>query len=100
MSIHDDIQQEAFDQRVADMKFLLDCQSGRRFIFDLLDSTGAFDQSFTGNSGSFFNDGKKAVGLKLFHEVMRLEPNRFTQMWQEHQDAEAQAKAQLDESED
>ncbi len=73
---------------------------GRRLLFALIADTGTFDNSFTGNSGSFFNDGRKSVGQALFHEVMRLDPERFTQMWQEHETAEAEAAAKLDEHED
>lgn len=100
MNAHEQLQQEAAQQREADMRWMLEHESGRRILFALIASSGTFDTSFTGNSGSFFKDGRKSVGQEFFHEVMRLDPKRFTQMWTEHTDAEAQAQAQLEASED
>lgn len=97
---HEEIEEQGRQQRDDDLRTLLDMPAGRRVIFALIGDTGTFDTSFTGNSGSFFNDGRKSVGQALFHEVMRLDSERFTQMWQEHQAAEAAAAAKLDEYEE
>ena len=96
----EELQQELRQQRREDLAALLDTEVGRRVIFALIDETGAFDNSFTGNSGSFYKDGRKSVGLDLFHQVMSLDPERFPQMWKEHQEAEAIAEAKLDSYED
>lgn len=97
---HDELEEQARRQRDDDLRWLLDHKPGRRILFALISETGTFDNSFTGNSGSFFNDGRKSVGQALFHEVMRLDCERFTQMWTEHETAEAEAAAKLDEHED
>lgn len=96
---HEELQEKRLAQREDDMRWMLEHEQGRRILFGLIESTGTFSQSFTGNSGSFFNDGRKSVGQDFFHEVMRLDPKRFTQMWTEHQEAEARATAQLDSEE-
>lgn len=96
----EELQAQQAEQREEDLRWLLDHERGRRVLFALIDGAGTFDTSFTGNSGSFYKDGRKSVGLDLFKEVMALEPERFTQMWQEHQAAEAEAAAKLDEQED
>lgn len=96
----EELDEQALKQREADLRALLDMPAGRRVLFGLIRDTGTFDNSFTGNSGSFFNDGRKSVGQALFHEVMRLDSERFTQMWQEQEAAEAAAAAKLDEYED
>lgn len=97
---HEELNEQAAKQRNDDMRTLLDMPEGRRVVFALINETGTFDNSFTGNSGSFFNDGRKSVGQALFHEVMQLDPNRFTRMWQEHETAKADAEAKLNEQED
>ncbi|TDX30764.1 hypothetical protein DFO67_10419 [Modicisalibacter xianhensis] len=96
---HEEMQEKRLAQREDDMRWMLEHEQGRRILFALIESTGTFSQSFTGNSGSFFNDGRKSVGQDVFHEVMRLDPKRFTQMWTEHQEATARAEAQLDSEE-
>jgi|GEM_PF-6440926 hypothetical protein len=96
----EELNEQVRQQRDDDLRTLLGTKPGRRVLFALINNTGTFDSSFTGNSGSFFNDGRKSVGQALFHEVMRLDAGRFLEMWQEHQTAEAQAEAKLDEQED
>jgi len=96
----EELNEQVRQQRDDDLRTLMAAPAGRRVLFALINNTGTFDSSFTGNSGSFFNDGRKSVGQALFHEVMRLDAGRFLEMWQEHQTAEAQAEAKLDEQED
>ncbi|GAA0567502.1 hypothetical protein ACFQH5_15715 [Halomonas salifodinae] len=91
----EELQQQEAERRADDMTELLALPAGRRVLFELFARTGAFDDSFTGNSGSFYKDGRKSVGLELFHEVMALDPERFTQMWKEAEEAERVAAAKL-----
>lgn len=87
-------------QRKDDIKFMLEYPQTRRVLFGLIEATGTFSTSFTGNSGSYFNDGRKSVGLELFHEIMAQAPDKFTEMWTEHHAAQAQIDQQLAESEE
>jgi len=57
---------------------------GRNFVWHLLSSTGLYDDSFTGNSSTFYNEGKRAVGLRLITELEDVCPSEFITMWQEH----------------
>lgn len=100
MSIREEVESEAIAQRQRDMEQLLAMPAGRRVLFDLIRATGTFDTSFTGNSGSYFNDGRKKVGQDFFHEIMRIDPERFTQMWREYEEAEARAAAKLEQDEE
>jgi len=92
---HEELQQQEAERRREDMALLLEQPAFRRVLFELFARTGAFEDTFTGNSGSFYKDGRRSVGLELFHEVMAMEPERFTQMWKEAADAEATAAAKL-----
>lgn len=91
---------KAIKQRRKDMEFMLSTKAGRRFLFELIEGTRSFEVSFTGNSGSYYNDGRKSVGLGLFHEVMQISPESFTLMWTEHMQALQEVEQQLDESEE
>ena len=55
----------------------------RRFIWRLLTFTGIYRTSFTGNSTTFLNEGKRMVGLFILGAVMRANPMSFAQMQQE-----------------
>lgn len=74
-------------QRQNDLEFLLKNPSGKRFIAGLLAEAGVFDKTFTGNSKTYYNEGRRSIGLDLFHEIMDFNPAAFTEMWQEYQAA-------------
>lgn len=51
---------------------LLKNKEGRWFLMRLLDATGINANSFTGNSHTFFNEGKRQVGLELLARIQDL----------------------------
>ena len=51
---------------------ILKNKEGRWFIMRLLDATGINANSFTGNSHTFFNEGKRQVGLELLARIQDL----------------------------
>ena len=51
---------------------LLKNKEGRWFLMRLLDATGINANSFTGNSTTFFNEGKRQVGLELLARIQEL----------------------------
>lgn len=58
-----------------DLKQLLSTPSGRRFVTRLLDQTGLLaSDMFTGNSTTFYNLGKRDVGLWVYNEIMQAKP--------------------------
>lgn len=46
-----------------DLLWLMGEPRGRRFVWRLLERSGVFRSSFTGNSQTFFNEGARSVGL-------------------------------------
>lgn len=48
------------------LNHVLSTELGRWFFCLLMDRSGILKQSFTGNSETYFNEGKRKVGL-LFH---------------------------------
>ena len=59
---------------LAAMRDLIDDAAGQRFLWWLLEQTHVFQSSFTGNSTTFFLEGERNVGLKLFALCMEAEP--------------------------
>lgn len=74
----------ARETQAADIQWLMDHPQGRRLAWDLLAFTGIYRQVFTGNSETFFNDGKRVVGLRYLDLVNRHAPDQYTAMLKEH----------------
>lgn len=51
------------EQEIADLKWLMSDKRGRRVMWGLLEKTGLYRSSFTGNSETFFREGARNVGL-------------------------------------
>lgn len=52
-----------------DIAWLMSEQRGRRIMYRLLEMTSVFKSSFTGNSQTFFNEGRRAVGTTLIGDI-------------------------------
>ena len=54
------------------LKSILKTIDGRWFLMRLLDATGVMANTFTGNSTTFFNEGKRQVGLEILARITEL----------------------------
>lgn len=54
---------------------LLSTESGRWFLMRLLDATKVNAVCFTGNSKTFYNEGRRDVGLSILSDVAKLGVN-------------------------
>lgn len=70
-------------QEIMDVRFILGTPQGRRYIWRHMSSAGIFTTSFTGNSSTFFNEGKRDVGLKMLAEVTDVNPDAYVLMMKE-----------------
>ena len=59
---------------LAAVRELLADDAGRQFVWWLLEQTHVFQTSFTGNSTTFFLEGERNVGLKVFALCAEAEP--------------------------
>lgn len=66
-----------------DIKWLMSDKRGRRIVHAVLAETGLYQLSFTGNSETFFREGRRDVGLKLLATIERLSPDGYIKMLQE-----------------
>lgn len=77
-------QQTSRQKEIDDFKWLLAHKQGRRIAWRLLEHAGVYRQTFTGNSESFFLEGKRSVGLFVLAEVMDASVDAFTLMTKEN----------------
>lgn len=71
------------DQEKADFAWLMSDKRGRRFMWRMLEVTGVYRTSFTGNSTTFFNEGMRNVGLQLIANIHEFAPDAYTTMLDE-----------------
>lgn len=77
-------QQTARQKEIDDFKWLLGHKQGRRIAWRILEQAGVYRQTFTGNSESFFLEGKRSIGLFVLAEVMDASVDAFTLMTKEN----------------
>jgi len=84
--------QERLDRRTElnDMAYILSTRSGRRFIWRLLSETGIFKSSFTGNNTTFFNEGRRDIGLRFLVDTQEF-PDLYLLMVKESKQADEKA---------
>ncbi len=71
------------NQELNDVEFVLSTPQGRRFLWRLLGVCHVFKTSFTGNSTTFFNEGKRDIGLRLLADINEASPDSYLKMMQE-----------------
>ena len=54
---------------------LLNLEQGRDFLFHLLNQTGVFAPTFTGNSTMYWLEGRRAVGLEIYKLILMADPD-------------------------
>lgn len=54
------------------MKTLLTTDEGRWFIARLLKNEGLTTSAFTGNSATFYNEGRRSVAVDIYQSIRRL----------------------------
>ena len=72
------------DTELEDWRLLLSKQWGRRLVWRILDQTGLYRTSFTGNSTTFFNEGQRNIGLWLVDEVLSADADQYLSMIKEN----------------
>ena len=58
------------DEKV--LRNILKTKDGRWFLMRLLDKTKVNSETFTGNSQTFYNEGKRSIGISLVQEITAL----------------------------
>lgn len=67
-------------QYIEDIKEILSTKAGKRFFNKYFSDSMIFVTTFTGNSETFFNEGKRSVGLRLFYDVIEARPELLLEL--------------------
>jgi hypothetical protein len=71
------------DQQITDVQWLMANPAGRRIMARLLDMSGTARNSFTGSSTTFYNEGRRSVGVELEAEIRDHAFDNYIAMLQE-----------------
>lgn len=71
-------------ERQEQMKAVLATKEGRDVIWRILEQTGLYKDAFTGNSSTFYNEGKRAIGLYLIEEMLSADAEAYVKLQMEH----------------
>lgn len=77
-------------QRLDDVAALLGLPEGRRFFGWLMDVCGANKQSYTGNSETYFNEGKRNVWLRLLSFLVEVDEDAEFKIVKEYRKEKAE----------
>jgi hypothetical protein len=72
------------ERELGDIRHVLKDPEGRRFLWKVLGDAGVFRSSFTGNSETFYNEGKRSLGLAILKDIMDARPEAFLMMQREY----------------
>jgi hypothetical protein len=67
----------------SDLRKVLNLPEGRRVLWRLLSEAGVFRSSFTGDNQTFFNEGKRSLGLLFMAEILAAQSESLTVMQRE-----------------
>jgi hypothetical protein len=70
--------------RLAGLEAMLENENSQRYLWDQLETGFIFDSTFTGNSQTFANEGKRQSALILFLDLLDVAPQIFIKMYQEY----------------
>jgi len=71
------------EQQLADLAWLMEQAQFRRFMHDFLERARVFSLSMTGNSWTFFNEGRRSLGNMYFSEITEHTPELYLKMMNE-----------------
>ena len=81
-------QESKEERQLNDVRYILNDERGRRFLWRYLNLCGVFRSSFTGNFETYFNEGERNVGLKMLADVNEAAPEVYAVMVKEARDRE------------
>lgn len=68
------------DQQLADIKIVLSEESGRRFVWRLLEHARVFESIYEMNAKIHYNAGMQDFGHFIMAEIVEADPNRLIEM--------------------
>jgi hypothetical protein len=70
-----------------DLVFLLSHRQGRRYLWRLMAKCGVYQISaVTSGSTTYYNEGRREIGLNILNEIMEFDPESYLLMIKENKE--------------
>ena len=66
-----------YDILSGNVKAVLETSSGREVLWEILSMCNLYSSSFTGDNRTFFEEGKRAVGLDILQLIEDADPKAY-----------------------
>ena len=66
------IEKQKREEDVKAIRTVLKSKAGRWFFIHILEMTGFKAETFTGNSQTFYNEGRRSIGIQIEKEMVEL----------------------------
>lgn len=73
-------EEQDYELLVANTRELLKTRPGKDFIWHILSICNLYGESFTGNSQTFYLEGKRAVGLEILQVLEDSDPTAYARL--------------------
>lgn len=64
---------------------VLRTKAGQKIVWEILAMCGIYSDTFTGNSQTFYLEGKRAIGLQILQAMEDADPTAYARLLLEHQ---------------
>lgn len=72
------------EQWVKDLKEVMSTPAGRRVLGQIIEGSGIKKSSYTGNSETFYKEGRRSIGIWLEDEIKEAAPKEFVLQFNEN----------------
>lgn len=81
-------EEKTYDLLLANVRELSKYRFGKEFIWHVLSICNLYTDGFTGDDQTFYNEGKRAVGLQLLQLLDEADPTMYARLILEKQNIE------------
>lgn len=83
MARMDHIARTPQEQMLDTFRVALSNEPTRKLLRWVLDQTGMFDTTFTGDSATFYREGRRDIGLEIVAMLNQIDPYEFVRLMKE-----------------
>lgn len=69
-----------YDLLLANVRAVLATTQGKELLWEIMSMCGIYNNTFTGNSSTFFAEGKRAIGLEILGLLSDADPTAYARM--------------------
>ena len=73
-------EENEYDILRTDVRTLLDTKAGQEFVWYVLSICNIYGETFTGNSQTFYQEGKRSVGLEILQLLEDVDTTAYARL--------------------